>query len=114
MSKIRRQTSLQVALLGCVLLLAATPTLAAPDLIPRPREINTGEHVALAHGISVRTAGTDADDKFAAKELVGSLADREVKSVPAGFPIVLLRSQSPQPATLLPQEKPPSHAPTPH
>ena len=53
----------------------------------------------------MRAAGTEADDRFAATELAGTLAERGVKSAPGGFPVVLLRAQSLQAIALLREEK---------
>jgi len=105
MSKIRGLTGFRMALPGCVLLLMARLAVAAPALIPVPREIHTEGQVTLAHGVSVRSAGVDAEDAFAAKDLAAALAERGIKSAPGGFPIMLLRAESAQAATLLREEK---------
>ena len=105
MSKNRGPFCTERALLACVLFLAAKTATAAPTLIPFPREVHTEGQVSLARGVSVRALGTDADDKFAASELVATLAERGVRSVPSGFPVVLLRSQNPQATALLREEK---------
>ena len=104
-SKNTEQSSRRIALLACTLLIAVRAAVAAPSLIPIPRELHANGQIALTRGVSVRSEGTDADDRFAATELAGTLAERGVKSSPGGFPIVLLRSQSSQAVTLLREEK---------
>ena len=105
MSKSRGLTGLRMALQGCALLLVARLAVATPALIPLPREVHSEGQVSLAHGVSVRAVGADAEDTFAVKELAGSLAERGIKTAPGGFPIVVLRAESPQAATLLREEK---------
>jgi hexosaminidase len=111
MSNKKKRLSAQLVLLVSVLLLlmqsamAAPSLIPAPALIPMPREYHSTGQVSLARGVSVRASGTDADDKFAAQDLAASLAERGIKSSAGGFAIVLLRSQNPQSAALLKEEK---------
>lgn len=101
MSKDRRRFGLRMS----VLLLVARLAAAAPALIPMPREVQLDSDISLAHGVRVRAARADGEDAFAVKELTGSLAERGVKSAPGGYPIVLLRAESPQAMKLLREGK---------
>jgi len=67
-----------------------------PRLIPKPREVTTGNLVPLAKSVAIGGANTD-DDRFAAKDLTESLKARGIRITggDAGFRISLLRLDTP-------------------
>ena len=89
----------------------ATPSLSpasveAPKLalIPMPREIREVKDISLAQGADILAAGKDAEDKFAAEDLIGSLKERGI-APRAGkrgkVKIVLLRQQTKKAESIL-------------
>ena len=86
-------------LLPALLLLAAASAGGQPDahLIPKPREIIAGDFAPLAKEIVV-VAGTNEDDRFAARDLVDALMMRGLKPAlgsGTGYAITFLRLDSP-------------------
>ena len=93
-----RVTSRTLALV--LLSSAVAGTVAAqaddPHLIPRPREIGGGKFVPLGGTIAIASA-SNADDRFAAKDLGESLRERGFKvttGAEGGFVIRLHRASS--------------------
>jgi hypothetical protein len=64
-----------------------------PALIPQPREFESRDNISLARGVSV-SASKDAEDAFAADDLVAFLKDRGVERSGKGARIYLLRDDS--------------------
>jgi hexosaminidase len=64
--------------------LHAQPTL---KLIPTPREVHAGKLLSLDHGIVVRAASRDAEDRFTAEDLRASLKERGIP-IRASGPVV--------------------------
>ncbi len=78
---------------------AAVSNVTTPALVPMPRELAVRGAFGVSHGVAV-TSGTDADDRFAAHELLESLRDRRVPIVTAQLSgavvIRLLRRDTPE------------------
>jgi hypothetical protein len=96
-------------LLPALLLLAAASAGGQPDahLIPKPREIMAGDFAPLAREISV-AAGTNEDDRFAARDLVDALTMRGLRpalGAGRGYTIAFLRLDSPLARKNLDQNK---------
>jgi hypothetical protein len=64
-----------------------------PALIPQPREFQSRDSISLAHGVSV-SASKDADDAFAAEDLIAFLKDRGIERSGKGTRVYLLRDDS--------------------
>ena len=75
-----------------------TAAVAAPALVPMPREVSVRGTFGVARGIVVTTGG-DAEDRFTARELVETLRDRRVMIAGAGalgaVTVRLLRRDTP-------------------
>ena len=65
-----------------------------PSLIPEPREFHVRDDVSLAHGVSLSTSAKDAEDDFAAEDLLGFLKEQGIESSRKGVRIRLLRDDS--------------------
>jgi hexosaminidase len=65
-----------------------------PSLIPEPREFYSREDISLARGVSLSTQRNDADDAFAAEDLLALLKERGVARSEKGAHIYLLRDTS--------------------
>lgn len=80
---------------------SATRNLA---LIPMPREIHTGKLLPLDRGMSISAIGEAPEDKFAVKDLMGTLRDRGVDAREGGksnVKIVLMRQRTKQATDIL-------------
>ena len=70
----------------------------APALVPMPRELAMRNAFGVGRGVAV-TGGADADDRFAARELIDALRDRRIPIVTIAAPGVvvvrLLRRDTP-------------------
>jgi len=65
-----------------------------PSLIPEPREFHGRDDVSLAGGVSLSTSTQDADDSFAAEDLLAFLKEQGVVRSAKGAHIYLLRDTS--------------------
>ncbi len=100
----RRITLLPVCVHAAALLLFSTAgAFAQPGLklIPMPREVKAGSLLPLDHGLQVRTASTDADDRFTAEDLRTALGDRGIAIRLGGVMIELTRAGTPAARALL-------------
>ena len=73
----------------------------ALKLIPMPRELRAGSMLALDHGVLIRTASRDAEDRFTAEDLRATLKERGVPSRATGPVIELLRTNTASARALL-------------
>ncbi len=86
---------------------AESPVQSKLALVPMPREIHERGVLPLAQGISVSILGHDADDKFAATELVRMLKDRGVdarEEDKGKVKVILLRLDTKKAAGILAHE----------
>ncbi|MGO9257422.1 MAG: family 20 glycosylhydrolase [Bryobacteraceae bacterium] len=77
---------------------------ASLPLVPMPREIRAGAVLPLAHGVAISTPDADAEDRFAAEDLIATLKQRGIgaRSGTTGeVKIVLLRDTSQRAAAVL-------------
>jgi hypothetical protein len=84
---------------------AEAPKLA---LIPMPREIHEVKYISLARGTDIQAAGKDAEDKFAANDLVSSLKERGIDTRVGNkgrIKIVLLRQQTNKAKSILARDQ---------
>ena len=88
-----------------LLLAGVAASAQRPSLIPEPREFHGGDDVSLARGVSVSTSTKDADDDFAAEDLLGFLKEQGIERAGKGARIYLLRDISPQGKRALADEK---------
>jgi hypothetical protein len=87
---------------ACLFLISPSLLLAQAEapklaLVPMPREIREVKTISLAKGAVILAAGKDAEDKFAAEDLAGSLKERgiDARAGKTGkIKIVLLRQQT--------------------
>ena len=93
------------ALLALIALLPVAAAAQAPRLIPAPREFTPGPSAPLKGAVAI-IAGANADDKFAATELIAGPKERGARTAATGgFSIQLLRSSSPASKALLARHK---------
>ena len=93
------------ALSAAVLLVGIAPLHAqstpALNLIPMPHEVHAGSQLPLEHGLMVRTAATDAEDRFTAEDLRAAMTERNIPAHPGAAVVELLRSSAPAAHALL-------------
>jgi hexosaminidase len=94
--------AIALAFLSSTLLAAAQSVpLIAPSFSPLPREVQLGE-LGSVHAVDVLVPGADAEDNFAAKNLIQSLTqDGLSTTASADLTITLLRANTPMARQLL-------------
>ena len=86
---------LLVSLLFCAAAAAPVAAQTAPiPLIPLPREVVRGARVSLTSGVAIAHSG-NADDAFAARDLIDAFAERHIRAdtapMPGRFRVELIR-----------------------
>jgi hypothetical protein len=101
------QSSVSIRLVACflvILSLAGQANGQKTTLLPAPRETHwSGQSVALGQ-LQIKVPGGDKEDLFAASDLKQAARQAGLKGG-AGYPVILLRAQSPQAQSILASAK---------